>query len=123
MLYDIYLKDPKTYDVLNTELATAELPFDAPRGGIFAVGSNRAEFNVTYNYSEILYRLFPDEGIRFLYGKTAQETIPSLEAVIAKLGDDIDPDYWKATEGNVKKALQALLTMAITLPHGVWTGD
>jgi hypothetical protein len=123
MSYDIYLKDPTTWDVLDMELATAELPFAAPRGGTFAVESNRAEFNIPYSYRKILRSLFGDEGIRFLYGKTAQETIPLLEAGIAKLGDDTDPDHWAATEGNVKVALRSLSTMAIALPHGVWAGD
>lgn len=116
MSYDIYLKNPETEETLT-------LPFVPPQGGTFSVGSRDAEFNITYNYGKILYSLFPDEGIRFLYGKTAEETTPALVNAIAKLGDDTDPDYWKATEGNVKIALRSLLEMAIALPHGVWDGD
>lgn len=123
MSYDIYLLDPNTYDCEEEGLAISELPFEAPHGGTFAVGSTRAEFNVTYNYAPILYSLFPDQGIRFLYGKTAQETVPMLEEAITKLGDDVHPDYWTATEGNVKVALRSLLQMAIACPQGVWSGD
>lgn len=42
---------------------------------------------------------------------------------IAELHDDVDPDYWKATEGNAKRALLQLLAMARMRPDGVWLVD
>ena len=39
------------------------------------------------------------------------------------LGDDVDDDYWKPTEGNAKRALYGLLAMAQMRPDGVWGGD
>ena len=55
---------------------------------------------------------------------------PALESAIAKLGDaKPDADYWKACDGNAKKALQnlvALTDLAITdYPDDemLWDGD
>ena len=42
---------------------------------------------------------------------------------IDALTDEVDSDYWKATEGNVKKSLYQLLSMAHMRPDGVWDGD
>ena len=54
---------------------------------------------------------------------TGAESIPVIKAAIEKLGNDIDPDYWKPTEGNAKKALYGLLALAQIRPDGVWDGD
>ena len=45
--------------------------------------------------------------------------MPELERVIALLGNDVSDDYWKATEGNAKKALMSLLTMAKMRPDAI----
>jgi hypothetical protein len=115
--YDIELRDPVTNKVLK---------LDAPhhmRGGTYCVGGTTDVcLNVTYNYSTILYRVI-DGGIRGLYGKTGAESIPLLKTAIAQLGDDTDPDYWEATEGNVKAALLKVLALAQMRPDGVWAGD
>lgn len=117
MSYDIGLNDPVTGD---------QLVFDEPhqmRGGTFCAGGTcAAHLNVTYNYSEF-YRGFGENGIRTIYGKTGAESIPILDAVIANLGDDVDDNYWKPTEGNAKKALCQLRALAMMRPDGVWDGD
>ena len=46
-----------------------------------------------------------------------------MKMAIEALTDEVDPDYWKATEGNVKKSLYQLLSMAHMRPDGVWEGD
>jgi hypothetical protein len=46
-----------------------------------------------------------------------------LDKAIAALGDDVDPDYWKATDGNAKRALTQLRALAAMRPDGLWTGD
>lgn len=87
--------------------------------------------NITYNYSEILRQVIqpkntPSEyktGIRSLYGMTALEAAPILEAAISSLKDDVDEDYWKATEGNVKRALNNLFTMCKMRPDAIIDGD
>jgi hypothetical protein len=97
-----------------------------------AGGTSDAELNVTYNYAPYFRKIFPVapgkshslNGVRSLYGMTAEASIPVLEAAIAQLGDDVDPDYWKATEGNAKKALQTLLMFAKNAsPNSMWEGD
>jgi hypothetical protein len=133
MSYDIQLNDPVTGEPLQTE-AKHHI-----RGGTYEWGgSHRLSISVTYNYAPHLYRVFessedptnvdsydgkPRKGIRTLYGKTGAESIPVLKDAISKLGDDVDEDYWKPTEGNTKRALCGLLALAQMRPDGVWDGD
>jgi hypothetical protein len=118
MSYDISLVDPVTQDVLL---------LDEPhqmKGGTYAIGgTTECSLNITYNYTRHYYRVLGDRGIRAIYNSTGAESIPLLEAAIAQLGDDVDEDYWKATEGNAKRPLCQLLAMARMRPDGIWQGD
>lgn len=118
MSYDIQLNDPVTNRVIE---------FDEPhhmRGGTFRVGgTTEAHLNVTYNYSEHYYRVMGEKGIRTIYGMTGAESIPVLRSAIDQLGDDVDDNYWKSTEGNAKRALIQLEALAKMRPDGVWDGD
>ncbi len=118
MSYDIYLLEPGTKETIQF-YAKHDL-----KGGTFCKGgTTEAWLNVTYNYSEHFHKVLGKDGIRSIYGKAGAATVPILEAAIAQLKDDVDPDYWKSTEGNVKEALKALLWMAKQRPDGVWKGD
>ena len=134
MSYDIELTDPVTGDVLELDSS------HHMRGGAYAIGgTSLAHLNVTYNYSEHFKRAFGNEavemnsferifgggdtGIRSIYGMTGAASIPVLRSAAAKLGDDVDPDYWKPTEGNAKRALLQLIALAEMRPDGIWTGD
>ena len=116
--YDIELIDPVSRETI---------VFDTPhemRGGTYALnGSREAWLNVTYNFGTHFYRVFGEDGIRSLYGKSGAESIPILSAAIEQLGDETDPDYWKATEGNAKRPLIQLRAMAQLRPDGIWRGD
>lgn len=119
MSYDIHLLDPVTKEVIH---------FKEPHfmtGGTYAVnGTTEAWLNITYNYGEYYYEhLDKEKGIRFIYGKSGAESIPILEKAIASLGNEVDPDYWKATEGNAKRPLLKLLALARMRPDGIWKGD
>lgn len=118
MSYDIELVDAVTKERLHV---------DSPhkmRGGTYCIGgTTEAWLNITYNYAEILYKVFGKKGIRTLYGMTGAESIPILKDAIERLGDDIDDNYWKATEGNVKRSLNQLLALAQMRPDGIWSGD
>ena len=118
MSYDISLLDPVTKETVHV---------DAPhqiRGGTYAMnGTTEAWLSITWNYAPYYYEVFGESGIRTIYGMTGAESIPVLKAAISKLGDDVHPDYWKATEGNAKKALHGLLALAQMRPDGVWDGD
>lgn len=118
MSYDIRLTDPVTGETLE---------LDAPhqmRGGTYAEGGTKeASLNITYNYGRFYRELFGEKGIRFLYGKSAAETIPHLKESIPLLKDDATNNYWDATEGNAKRALMQLLTIAEMRPDGIWCGD
>ena len=118
MSYDIDLVDPVTNEVLTLD------GVHQMKGGTYRIGgTDEATLNVTYNYGKHYYRVFGDGGIRTIYGMTGAESIPVLEGAIAQLGDEIDPDYWTATEGNAKQALCQLLAFAKMRPDGVWAGD
>ncbi len=118
MSYDIELIDPVT-----KEPVELNEPHHM-RGGTYALGgSTRAHLNVTYNYAVIFHRVLGSEGIRTIYGMTGAESIPLLEGAATQLGNDVDPDYWKATEGNAKRALLQLAALAKMRPDAVWTGD
>jgi hypothetical protein len=80
-------------------------------------------FGITYNYSKIYYRIFGKKGIRIIYGLSGMESIPILEKAISKLGNDMDMDSWKPTEGNAKKALKELVVIALIHPADIWEGD
>ena len=118
MSHDIQLNDPNTNQCLI---------LDEPhlmRGGNYQIGGERyASLNVTYNYTDIFRRVIGKEGIITIYGKSGAESIPILESAIALLGDDVNLNYWKATEGNAKLALSHLLALAQMRPNGVWVGD
>lgn len=91
-------------------------------GGTYAIGgTDEMCLNVTYNYSQHYYKHVNEEnGIRWLDGKTGEETAEVLEKAIEALGDDVDDNYWNATEGNAKKALTTLLRWAKERPDGIW---
>lgn len=118
MSYDIYLKD--------SEGKTVEFESNHDLvGGTYQLGGTRnAWLNITYNYSPHFYRVMPeDKGIRWLYGQTGLDSIPVLESAIEQLGTDVCDDYWEATEGNARKALENLLILAKAAPSAIWDGD
>ena len=118
MSYDINLIDPVTKTVL-----LVNEPHQMA-GGTYAIGGIRElSLNITYNYSVHYRRVLGKDGIRSLYGKTGAEAIPILEVAMAALDDDVDENYWAATEGNAKRTLYQLLAMAQMRPDGVFKGD
>ena len=119
MSYDISLKDPVTKEVI-----ILDAPHQIKGGTYEAGGTKEAWLNITYNYSPYFYKLIDKEkGIRFLYEKSGAEAIPIIEEAINKLKDDVNDDYWKATEGNAKQALHGLLVLAKMRPDGIFDGD
>jgi len=85
------------------------------------VGTQQADLNITYNYSPHYYKLInTEEGIRWLSGRTASETIPLLENAVDNLGFERTDDYWDATEGNAGYALSILLSWAKLHPEAIW---
>jgi len=118
-----------SYDIQIVDRVTREtIEFDKRHklhGGTYALcGTRKAWLNVTYNYAPHFKRVFGPLGIRSLYGLPARFTIPVLEEAIEKLDTDVDlDDYWNPTEGNARRALENLLTLARLAPDGVWEGD
>jgi len=118
MSYDLELVSPNTGEILQVDEK------HHIRGGTFVVGgTTRLELNVTYNYAPYFYRVLGESGIREIYGRTGEESIPILEKAIEMLGDDVSRDYWEPTEGNARQVLIALVELAKMAPHGEWRGD
>jgi hypothetical protein len=114
MSYDICLKDVVTGETLKADSV------HQIAGGTYALGGTQyLELNITYNYAGIINRVLPG-GIRGLHGKLAVDTIPELTSAISQLSNDVDDNYWTATEGNVKRALNGLLALAKIRPDGAW---
>lgn len=121
MSYDIRLKDKNTDETMCADFVPA-------RGGTYAIGYSNARpctLNVTYNYRPHFVKAFgSEEGVRSIYGMSAKESIPVFESAMGKLGNDVDDDYWKPTEGNARQAIAGLLAIArASDPDGVWGGD
>jgi len=91
-------------------------------GGTYAVGGiNKAEINITWNYSKYYYRhLDEEDGIRWLHGKVARDTIERLALAVLILGTERDDDYWASTPGNAGYALSILLGWAREYPDAEW---
>ena len=112
MSYDVYFNDPVTKE--HIELNEPHFM----RGGTYALGgTTELWLNITFNYSENYSK--HKFSIKDLNGKSAVDCIPELERVISELGDEVDDDYWKPVDGNSKKALIQLLTMAKMRPDSV----
>ena len=94
-------------------------------GGTYAMGGTTdPAFNITYNYAPHFYRLWPEAGIRALYGKGAGEVVGILNAAIPQLTGEPDSDYWAPTEGNAKAALINLRDLASACPpDAILNGD
>lgn len=104
MSYWIYLESDAPLEVANHS-----------EGGTFALGgTNEPELNVTYNYA----KHFDYRGE--LHGKTAAESVPALEAAVAKLGTKRASDYWASTPGNAGYACNILLGWAKQHPDATW---
>lgn len=124
MSWDFDLCDPVTRECLQTEEK------HMISGGTCCLGGRKEmTLNITGNYSGIIANKMKDLGIvdenshtypYYFEGKSGAETTEPLKKLIASLKDDVDDDYWKPTEGNVKRALCGLLAFAQLRPDGVW---
>jgi hypothetical protein len=117
MSYDLYLRDKDTKEVCN-------LPCKQDiKGGTYALGgTDRAELNITYNYGKHWGKAFGEgKHLRDLDAVSGKDSLPILWQAINNLGDDVDEDYWKPTEGNVKAALRNMALLAAQCPDGIWS--
>lgn len=99
------------------------------RGGTYALGgTTEATLNITYNYWKYFHKVFGENGIRGLYGRNVADGITWLMGGLRQLEGVPDDNYWAATEGNAKKAIEDLITLGgLVLGEGhfnaVWAGD
>lgn len=85
------------------------------------IASCDADMSLTYNYSKHYYGTVNDtEGLRWLHGKRAEDTIAQLQHAVNVLGTTVDVDYWASTPGNAGAALAILLDWANAHPDARW---
>lgn len=101
---------------LSDENGICEVENHTEGGTIVVGGTTDADLNVTYNYS----RFF---SFRDLHGKTAEETIPTLEKAVEELGTERDENYWASTPGNAGYTCSILLAWAKQHPTATWDVD
>lgn len=99
-------------------------PFE--EGGTYPVGgTDRAELNVTYNYSWFYYQFLDRKnGIKALDGQRAGDWIERLQTVVDTLPEGPkrpDYDYWADTPSNARKPLVRLLAWAKQYPDAVFS--
>lgn len=113
MSYDIYVVDN------NGDVVHVDQPHQIA-GGTFALGGTTELWvNVTYNYSDIIDRVL-EGGWKSIHKKRVDETLNDLARAINQLAHDNEPDYWKATEGNARRALLSVLGLGLMHLDGFW---
>lgn len=100
MSYDIWIVNSKGSPIRHNA-----------RGGTYALGGTFSlDINVTFNYSKFYTKAFHSEdGIKILNGMKCMDAIPLIVEAMRRLGDDETDNYWDATEGNAKRALENVL--------------
>ncbi len=101
---------------MSYDIQLGGIEFDTPHlltGGTYAAGGTTEPWlNVTYNYSEHFNQVLGSQGIRAIYGMTASDSIPILQAAAKQLKGEVSTDYWEPTEGNARQALLNLVAIA-----------
>lgn len=82
-------------------------------------GTDELWTNETYNYSPVFRKALGGDGINDFDGRQAADVIPLIINALPKLQDDVDDDYWKATDGNAKRALFRILALCEMRPDGI----
>lgn len=77
-------------------------------------------YAITYNYADIFFDLFGEDGIKKINGLTGQESQQILLEAINKLKENIGKNHYQITEGNVRKVLVNLWSCAKIRPDGIW---
>jgi hypothetical protein len=91
-------------------------------GGVYVLGGSLyATLNITYNYSQFFHDVLDEkEGLQWLNGKLAKDTMIRLEYAIQKLDGNRSDNYWESTSGNAKHALKILLAWAKQHPYATF---
>ena len=114
MSWDISLINKETSEPVTVE--------HFQEGGTQIVGgTDRAELNITYNYSWFYRRyLCSIDGICCLDSRLAKDCVDGFESAIAELGTNQFENYWAPTPGNAGFALSILLKWAKNNPEAMF---
>ena len=114
-------------DSVTGECLITDTNHNMPSATMCIGGTKEMSVDITYNYSDIICNKFQEvlknKDISYAYfidGKSGAEVISLLKNVVSKLKNDVDDDYWNATEGNAKRALNVLLAFSQMRPDGIW---
>jgi hypothetical protein len=125
--------------LLGRDKKPVEVP-EHQEGGTFPIGGSAAgEISVTYNYTKLFREAYerviqrpalaPHDSLgQILDGRTGAETVTGLISMSAylhgvhqaRVPEEDDDNYWKATPGNAAHALAILAHWAACQPKGVW---
>jgi hypothetical protein len=90
-------------------------------GELEPIGTSEADVQVTYNYQPIYRKIIDNkEGLLWICGKTASETVERLELAVHALGTNETGDYYEATPGNAGSIASILLDWAKAYPNAKW---
>ena len=117
MSYSIYFSEP-----IDNDLVVVSGPHFITGNTYASDGSVETWIGVPYNYNDHFRRLFGEKGIEVIHGLTGAESIPVIRKAISQLNDEVDPNCWVPTDGNVKEALKGMLKLALADLNGVWNG-
>ena len=126
----IYMKETKYIWLVDAEGSILELDSVNTRllnETDFRLDPFSARVPIHASYYRTIRRVFPKmegkKGIKILYGKTAEETIPFLRQGIKRLPGEASNSRWEDTDGNVKADLEKVLSLALECPNGIWAGE
>ena len=117
MSYSLWLEDKKTGLMCERKKPEVDL------GNMLCIGgSDLMEFHITYNYSYYYYEAegFEEEGIRTIYGKTGEQSLPLLRNLSAQ----IMKKYFNASKNRWKQTIrqkQVAVVNGEVLPQGEFT--
>tara|TARA_Y100000310_G_C20247431_1_gene607488 strand:- start:41 stop:397 length:357 start_codon:yes stop_codon:yes gene_type:complete len=115
MGYDVVLEDPGTDEPVQVA------PHMEGSNVLIPDGQTCADITVTYNYWPFFREtLHEEKGLYILDNMSARDSLVPLAQAVAKLGIDVDDNYWKPTRGNAGHILSIMLTWACRNLNAVW---
>ena len=110
----------------NVDLRGGEGPVRVERKtGKIVGGGCFASVSITYNFSYFFYNeIDEDDGIRWLNGRTGEETLHTLARAAHNLGRSphrTTDSYWIPDPGNAGRDLEVLAEWAANNPEAVWS--
>ena len=119
MTYSVKLKGAGTIKAFGLS-ATPTFRLDM-HDEIEYVQSTEAYLEISYNFSKLFYETLDHEnGIHWLNGQKAVDTLTTLLSATLKLGTAASSDPFEPVPGNAGFILMVLLSWALQYPQCIW---